>query len=136
MNNIKKRASNYTQVSNSFLRDERISFKAKGLFAYMFSMDESWNFTLKSIATQQKEGIESIRSAIIELKNFGYIQYEKHQDGTGTYSLEDEPKSENPNLGFTTMVKSNPIKNNNFSKNKNIQEQSPKGSLLPSLLIT
>ena len=32
MNNIKKRKSNFVQISNTLLRDDRISFKAKGLF--------------------------------------------------------------------------------------------------------
>ena len=68
LNSIKKRERDFVQVSNSFLRDDRISFKAKGLFSYMFSMSDNWNFTIRSIATQQKDGYDSVKSALKELK--------------------------------------------------------------------
>jgi hypothetical protein len=120
MNRIKKREDKFTQVSNSFLRDNRISFKAKGLFCYMFSMSENWNFTLQSIATQQKDGLDSVKSAMDELKEYGYISYEKHSNGTGTYFLNDEPNMENPNVENPNLGKSTPIKNKDLDKNKNI----------------
>lgn len=123
-NRIQKRESNFTQVSNSFLRDSNISFKAKGLFCYMFSMSEDWNFTLKSIATQQNDGLASIISAMKELKEFSYVVYTKHTDGTGTYFLDDEPKVENPNLENPNVEnpnfgKSTRIKKSQLDKNKN-----------------
>lgn len=127
MNIIKKKESQFTQVSNIFLRDNRISFKAKGLFCYMFSMADGWNFTMQSIANQQKDGVASVSSAMDELKEYGYVVYEKHSDGKGTYHLDDEPKSENPNvenpnMGFTIMGKSECIKNKQSSKNKDLSE--------------
>lgn len=121
-NRIQKRQSNFTQVSNDFLRDNNISFKAKGLFCYMFSMNENWNFTIKSIATQQKDGEASIISSLKELKEYGYITYQKHSDGSGTYFLDDEPKLEkpsveNPNLGKPTPIKKTQLTKNNNTKN-------------------
>lgn len=118
-NRIKKRDNNFTQVLNSFLRDNSISFKAKGLFCYMFSMNENWNFTLQSIATQQKDGLDSVKSAMDELKKYGYVTYEKLANGKGLYYLDDEPKVENPNVENPNLGKSTPIKNNNSTKNKN-----------------
>ena len=120
MNKIKKKESSFTQVSNSFLRNNNISFKAKGLFCYMFSMSENWNFTLQSIATQQKDGLDSVKSAMDELKQYGYIYYEKHSNGSGTYFLNDEPNVENPNVENPNLGKSTAIKNTNLDKNKNI----------------
>ena len=120
MDKIKKKESSFTQVSNSFLRDNNISFKAKGLFCYMFSMSENWNFTLQSIATQQKDGLDSVKSAMDELKQYGYISYEKHSNGSGTYFLNDEPNVENPNVENPNLGKSTPIKNTNLDKNTNI----------------
>jgi len=119
MNTIKKRQQPFTSVSNEFLRDDRISFKAKGLFCYMFSMSDGWNFTIRSIATQQKDGHDSIQSALEELKQYGYVQYEKHSNGTGTYHLDDEPKTEKPNQENPIMGKSLPIKKEQLPKNKN-----------------
>ncbi len=118
-NHIKKRQSKFTQVSNSFLRDNNISFKAKGLFCYMFSMSEDWNFTIKSISTQQKDGEASIISAMNELKEYGYITYTKHNNGSGTYFLNDEPNLENPNVENPNLGKSTRIKKSQLDKNKN-----------------
>lgn len=119
MNRIKKKESNFTQVSNVVLRDKRISFKAKGLFCYMYSMDENWNFTLQSIATQQKDGLDSVKSAMDELKQYDYVTYEKLANGKGLYYLDDEPKVENPNVENPNLGKSTPIKNTNLDKNTN-----------------
>lgn len=129
MNVLKKRESKFTQVSNSFLRDNELSFKAKGLFCYMFSMDDNWNFTLKSIATQQGDGLASITSAMKELKDRGYVIYTKHTSGKGTYFLDDEPKLENPDLGNATVGKPDRIKNTNLNKNTNTQTEEEKASI-------
>ena len=116
-NTIRKKERDFVQVSNSFLRDNRISFKAKGLFCYMFSMDDNWNFTIRSIATQQKDGQASIISSMDELKEFGYITYTKHANGKGTYFLDDEPNVENPNVDNPKLGKPTPIKKTNLNKN-------------------
>jgi hypothetical protein len=133
MNTIKKKKQNFTIVGNGILRDNRLSFKAKGLFCYMYSMDDGWSFTIKSIATQQKDGVDSIRSALNELKELGYIEYKKYSDGRGEYFLYDEPNlenqdldnpnSENPNLENPNMGKSNRIKNTNYTKNTNYKNK-------------
>ncbi len=130
MNKIKKRESNYVQVSNSFLRNSNMSFKAKGLFCYMFSMSDNWNFTIKSIASQQKDGVASVKSSLQELKELGYISYTKHSDGTGTYFLDDEPKVENPNVGFIIKRKSTPIKKNQLPKNNNTKVNPTKAEII------
>ena len=85
----------------------------------MFSMDNDWNFTMKSISTQQGDGLASITSAMNELKEFGYIVYTKHFDGTGTYYLDDEPKLENPYMDNTIVVKHDAIKKTNYTKKTN-----------------
>ena len=127
---IKKveKQKDYVQVQNSFLRDDRISFKAKGLFSYMFSMNDNWNFTIKSIATQQDEGVASISSAMNELKEFGFIIYEKYSDGSGTYILDDEPKLENPDMDNPIMRKSKCIKEDKLDKNTNSKQPTQKSN--------
>ena len=121
-NKINKRERDFAQISNNFLRDPKISFKAKGLFSYMFSMQEGWHFTIQSIANQQKDGQAAIIAAMHELKSHGYINYIKSSDGTGTYYLDDcpnfEPNLENPHLGFPKLGKSTCIKNTKVNKKK------------------
>ncbi len=97
-NSIKKRDYPFTTIPNKFLRDKNISFKAKGLFAYMFSMVNGWNFTIRSISNQQNQGEQIIKSALSELKKYGYVEYRKFSTGKGEYYLNPEPNVENPNV--------------------------------------
>ncbi len=123
MNNV-KRKSNFVTVDNSFIRNPEISFKAKGLYIYMASMYEGWNFTIKSISSQSKEGVNSIESSIKELKEFGHIIYEKHSNGSGTYHLIDNPaKTGKPSSGKAKSGKSTRIKKNNTLEEKFIREE-------------
>lgn len=136
-NKINKRERDFAQISNNFLRDPKISFKAKGLFSYMFSMQEGWHFTIQSIANQQKDGQAAIIAAMRELKSRGYITYTKNSDGSGTYYLDDcpsfEPNVENPHLGLPKLGKSPRIKNTKLNEKK---EEFKKEKNIPQFLTT
>lgn len=108
---LKKDELPYAQITNDILNSKEISLKAKGLYAYMYSKPNQWNFTIKSMASQLKDGSDSIKSALQELKSFGWISYSKHQNGTGTYHIHIEPKVENPNEENPYKGKSTPISN-------------------------
>lgn len=112
MGNIRKQQKkNYTQVSNIVLNDNTLSLKAKGLYAFMDSKPEGWNFTYRSISKQVKEGEDSVRTALNELKEYGYITYRKHTNGTGTYELYDNPSVENPSVENPKRAKPTRISN-------------------------
>jgi len=86
-NKLTKQAVGFVQISNDFLNDTNISLKAKGLFSYMYSKPNNWNFTLKGMGSQLKESHNAITTAIKELKAFGYVDYKKNKDGSGEYLL-------------------------------------------------
>ena len=48
----------YTVMSNYHLKDKNISLKAKGLLSLMLSLPENWDYTLRGLATINKESIE------------------------------------------------------------------------------
>jgi hypothetical protein len=97
MDNIlfKKEAVTYGVVPNDLLNDKRISLKAKGLYAFIYSQEVPIALSIKSIASDCLEGIDSIRSGLKELKNYGYLEIEKFQTSKGfvsVYYLSDTPK--------------------------------------------
>lgn len=104
INQAKKRRTNpYAQIANSILNDRELSLKAKGLYAFMYSKPDDWNFTASSMAAQLKESRKTILKMLQELRDFGIVEYQKNQNGTGRYILEDEmppqtPKSQNDTL--------------------------------------
>ena len=92
-------------VPNELLNNPDISFKAKGLYAYLNSKPDNWDFSVESIAVQVKEGIDSVRAGIHELEKFGYLKRIKHQNEKGywevDYMLFESPSEEDPYSGKT-----------------------------------
>ena len=41
----------YTIMSNVYLRDERLSLKAKGLLSYMLSLPDDWKFSVQGLSS-------------------------------------------------------------------------------------
>ena len=75
-------------VPNELLNDPDISFKAKGLYAYLNSKPDNWDFSVESIAAQVKEGIDSVRGGIHELEKFGYLKRIKYQNEKGYWEVD------------------------------------------------
>ena len=65
---------NYSVVNNTGLRDERLSWKAKGILAYILTLPDDWVFYREELATHAKDGLDSLRSGMKELKEHGYLQ--------------------------------------------------------------
>lgn len=63
----------------------------------MFSLPDSWDYTLKGLAHINREGIDAIRAAIRELEQAGYIVRERVRDEKGMlrgtkYKVYAEPR--------------------------------------------
>ena len=64
---------NYTVMSNHHLQDKRLSLKAKGLLSYMLSLPDDWDYSLKGLTVGCKDGLDSVRTAVLELEEHGYV---------------------------------------------------------------
>lgn len=82
MEKIKKFNIGYTQVCNKILQDNRISLKAKGLYAYLFSKPDNWVFKIKIMLSELKDGRDSIYSGLNELITHGYILRKQINNGS------------------------------------------------------
>lgn len=83
-----RRADQFTILSNDVLNDKRLSFRARGVLIWLLSKPADWRTRSESIAAQSdKDGRDSIRSAMRELAELGYLVREKSQDKvTGHWS--------------------------------------------------
>lgn len=81
----------FTQVANSVLSDSKLSFKAKGLWAYLYSKPEDWDFHGDRIALDTSDGRKVIYSALKELEETGYLTRERQADGRMDYTIRFKP---------------------------------------------
>ncbi len=59
---------------NGFLNNKNLSLRAKGLYLYICSKPKNWNFSVKNITKQTKDGKHAIQSALKELEALGLLQ--------------------------------------------------------------
>ena len=96
---------NYTCMSNYHLRDIRLSLKAIGLLSKMLSLPPEWDYTVAGLAKICRDGKDSVRSALQELEDAGYMQREQTHNAAGHFSkvdyviYEQPPLSGNPSTG-------------------------------------
>ncbi len=103
----------FTQIPNQWIRDDRISFAARGILHWLQSHEPSFIVTLESIARANTTGVSAVRSAVNELEKFGYIKrYKRKEKGryAGTYWHQLDPfeVSETPQSALPGLE---PLKN-------------------------
>lgn len=81
--------ANYTTLCTRALRDKRLSLKAKGLYAFISSLPEDWDFTVKGLEAVLREGHNSIQGALIELETCGYLVRRQQRGEKGHFGGTD-----------------------------------------------
>tara|TARA_R100000654_G_scaffold14456_1_gene31116 strand:- start:15604 stop:16245 length:642 start_codon:yes stop_codon:yes gene_type:complete len=99
---VVKKKTDYTVISNVFLRDERLSLKSKGLLAYVLSLPNDWVLYVSELANHHKDGISAIYSAFKELTELGYVRRKRERIegklGGIDYIISETPILENLNV--------------------------------------
>ena len=72
--------SNYVVMNRTALNDKRLSWKAKGIMAYLLSMPDDWVFYTEELMTHAADGRDSFRSGFNELKKAGYVERKPIKD--------------------------------------------------------
>lgn len=101
MARVKKiKIKGFTIIDNDIINNPRMHLKALGLFAYMWSKPDDWQFYISEIATHFKDGESAVSSAMKELMELGYLKRtQNRKDGkfsTYDYVLQEIPKPEKP----------------------------------------
>lgn len=76
----------FTQIPNQWLRDSKLSLKSIGLLAQIMSHTPGWNMSIRSLARANGTGVDTIKSAVLELEHCGYLKrgerQKQNEDGT------------------------------------------------------
>jgi hypothetical protein len=107
----------FVQIPNAYIRDARLSLKARGLLTYLVSHIEGWSLTVDQIANKSIEGKDAIRSAIVELELLGYLKRTQSNNGRFgevTWTTADPSDLPSPDL---PSPENPPLKKNIDKKN-------------------
>lgn len=138
----------FTIVSNEFLKDARLSWKAKGIIAYVAMLPDDWVLNMRDLTNRATDGRDSLYSGIKELETCGYCAKTMRRNPDGTiagYAYEicdkpvfvqpftenpvtDTPQTENPDTvkpdtdkpgtENPTLINTNPTKDESKPSNK------------------
>lgn len=64
----------YFQLNRCSVNDERLSFKAVGILAYLLSKPDNWKIIEDDLVKRHADGATSVRSGLKELKDLGYVK--------------------------------------------------------------
>lgn len=116
---------NFTAVTNTIVNDQLLSWKAKGIFLYLASKPDSWQFYMSDIEKRATDGNTSLKRGLKELESAGYLQRRTSHDTSGKFQgyvwtlftdRQENRQTENPTdvktIGRETALHSNTNKSN------------------------
>lgn len=75
----------YTQISNEICDDERVSDIAIAIYAYIKKHATTFKLTIEDIAKRFSRNSKTIYKYLNELKDLGYIEFERERKNDGTF---------------------------------------------------
>lgn len=95
-----EKLKDFTIIRNSIFKDTSLSAKAKGVACQLLSLPPTWDYSVRGLVTRFSDGEASIRSALSELEEAGYLRREQNREegkfGKSVYIITDMLKSEKP----------------------------------------
>lgn len=114
-----EKIKDFTIIRNSIFKDYTLSAKAKGVACQLLSLPPTWEYSVKGLVELFDDGEASIRSALTELEQHGYLRREQDRSdgkfGKIKYIITDVLKSENPYVEKPQAV--NPQAENSVADN-------------------
>ena len=92
---IKNRTqSNFTQISNGILRDQKLPMKERGVLCTLLSFPDKWKFSVEGLSAIVPDGRDSLNHAINNLIEAGYVRRNQIRDHAGKFAVELELEDE------------------------------------------
>lgn len=140
----------FTQIPNAWLRDKRISRRARGLLGELMSHRVGWEINFASLEEAGPEGREALQSAIRELKALGYLRIvqDRRDDGSHRFAevhyVVSEPTDEpsEPVYGFSgervsrstgSPLSGKSATKKNISKEDDVKKTKTRGTRVPEV---
>lgn len=144
-----KKDTNYSVIHNTPLRDENLSWRAKGLLAYMLSLPDDWTFHVTELSQHAKDSEKITTSTLKELKAAGYLKRYPVQDPetgkishweTAVYEVptidKENHSMEKPPSGKTSDWKTTRMENHSVEKGQLLNTNDLLSTKIPSTNLT
>lgn len=82
------RKGNFTIIPNATLRDRELSFRSRGLLAYLLTHDDGWSTSVERMRHEGKEGRDAISTALNELIEARYLVRRCRRAANGRFHWE------------------------------------------------
>lgn len=131
----------FARVPKRILDDSRLTWKAKGVLAYLLGKPSGWKVQVRDISNRGKDGESAVRTALDELRTIGYAKLECLREGGKVvawyWKIADEPiysapDGENPHLEKPEVEKPE-VENRDSSKKERSKKESSKGDESPEV---
>lgn len=105
---VRRCPNNFVMMDKTFLEDTRLSFKAKGILAYLLSKPDNWKVIVGNLVNYAADGKASVYAGLKELKECGYYQKVPVRDEKGRRIIRWESTIyENPELPKILEIEEN-----------------------------
>ena len=91
----------FTQVPNSVLENKNISLRAKGMWTYLYSKPDGYDFSVNRMPVEIGDGRKICMAVMKELEKAGYLVRQRRFTGKVEYTIYFEPKSLKGTQGLT-----------------------------------
>lgn len=88
--------AHFVMVRNSVARDDRLSFRARGVLIAVLSRPDDWSISAENLAREGQESVQTIYKCLRELEAAGYVKRRRVRNSAGQLRTEtlvfDEPQ--------------------------------------------
>lgn len=82
---VNKRTGNFLVMQKDCLNEPHLSFKAKGIHAYLIGLPDNWKVRVSDLAERSKDGRDAVYAGLQELIEAGYISKTTVRDEKGKF---------------------------------------------------
>lgn len=113
-------------IPNEILNNKNMTFKAKGIFGYLQSKPDNWDFSAARIQKDSKESRDAVLSGLQELEKNGYLRRTKYKNEKGQWDADYilYETAEN-NEDEVETIPENPTWNENETEGENPTPENP-----------
>ena len=118
---VRRKPSSFVTMDKGFLENPDLSWKAKGILAYLLSKPDNWKVIVGNVIKNATDGKGSVYKGLGELKELGYYEKVPVRDERGVIVRWDSVVLEVPNARNPKNGASRPLPKNQEMDNQEME---------------